>query len=178
MKYTLAIDIGDVAVKKGTDYEDENSNYIVEFYPNFLETISKLKEEGNELFFNSYCGPEREKKIKDYFRTVEEITKSIPETNWIFIRDKKEKPIVCNKIKADIFIDDNFEICKNVRKNSKTKHIIWFNETILKIIPAKKQDSNNVKKQQYIEDRIREISELKITQLRTWIDVYQFIHKI
>lgn len=173
----IAIDIGDVAVKKGTDYEDEACNYVVEFYPNFLEIIVKLKEEGYELFFNSFCGSEREKKIKDYFRTIDKIVKSIPETNWIFVRDKKEKPAVCNKIKADIFIDDNFEICKNVRKNSKTKHIVWFNETILKIMPTKKQDGN-AKKQQYIEDRIREISELKIIQLYTWTDIYQFIHNL
>jgi len=161
----IAIDIGGVAVQKGTDYEDDtNDTYTVEFFPGFLDTIEKLKNDGHELFFNSFCGKSREEKTKSFFKTVKQIKENIPEKNWHFIRDKKDKPIVCDKIKADIFIDDNISICTNVKEKSKTKHVIWFFDIKnLKINP--KYGTNEDYKSK------------GIVNIDNWNDVYKYILK-
>lgn len=158
----INIDIGGVAVQKGTDYEDDkNDTYMVEFYPDFLNTIEKLKKDGHDLYFNSFCGKGREEKTRKFFRTVKQITDNIPEENWNFIRDRKFKPTICDKTQADMMIDDNLGICTNVKEKSKTKHVIWF------------FDKKTLSK----DEKLSDYKSVGIVNLDNWKDVYNYISR-
>lgn len=153
MQQIIGIDIGDVAVKKGTDYENDEGKYVVEFMDDFLSSIKTLSEAGHVLYFVSFCGYRRETQIRNFFKQIKEITCYIPEKKWIFVRDRKDKPLVCMKNKISIMIDDNVGICNDVLSRSPvTKHIILFS------------DRNSQNK--------------KIIQINNWNHVVEYISKI
>ena len=134
MVQIIGIDIGDVAVQKGTEYENDTGQYMVEFMDDFLESIKILSESNNILYFISYCGNRREKQIRDFFQRTKKILDYIPEERWIFVRDKMDKAPICIQHKITVMIDDNIEICTDVFKRSPTtRHVILFTEKTVNI---------------------------------------------
>jgi len=128
--FNINIDIGNVACKSGEDYEDEECNieYKSIFMEGFLENIKKLKQDGHQLFFNSFCGSKREAKVREEFKKNPEIFNIIPESNWNFVRNPKKKYEVCIKTSANIMIDDKLNICNNIKEHG-INYVLWFNKS-------------------------------------------------
>jgi len=126
----INIDIGNVACKKGEDYEDEEGNidYKSIFMEGFLDNIKKLKQDGHQLFFNSFCGSKREANVREEFKKIPEIFNNIPESNWNFVRNPFKKSEVCIKTFAHIMIDDRLDICNHIKKCG-VIHVFWFNQS-------------------------------------------------
>lgn len=93
---------------------------------------------------------------REHFRTLPELLECIPESNWYFVRNRGDKPTVCNKVKADVMIDDNQGICIGCKTVSKTKHVIWFKDVKLEYAKETKEKYN-------------------IVNFTNWNDVYEYI---
>ena len=129
---SINIDVGNVAIRIG--YEADHGETELEFDPSkdlmdgFLENIAKLKKMGHTLYFNSFCGPEREKKTREIFRKIPEVYKIIPESNWNFVRTRPDKTKVIDATKADVMIDDRLDICMNMKEHG-VKYIFWLTQS-------------------------------------------------
>lgn len=90
----------------------------VQIKPFVKETINKLKEEKNEVYIIT-ARRKREGKI------VEKITNEWLKNNGILYDDLfiniKEKSKIVNQLKIDIFIDDSYENCIDVKTNTNAK---------------------------------------------------------
>jgi len=129
---SINIDVGNVAIRIG--YEADHGETELEFDPSkdlmdgFLENIAKLKKMGHTLYFNSFCGPEREKKTREIFRKIPEVYKIIPESNWNFVRTRPDKTKVIDATNADVMIDDRLDICLNMKEHG-VKYIFWLTQS-------------------------------------------------
>ena len=90
----------------------------VKIKPFVKESIDKLKKEGNEVYIIT-VRRKREGEI------VEKITKEWLKNNGILYDDLfiniKEKSKIVNQFKIDIFIDDSYENCIEVKTNTDAK---------------------------------------------------------
>jgi uncharacterized HAD superfamily protein len=90
----------------------------VQIKPFVKETINKLKKDKNEIYIITA-------RIKRENEIVERITKDWLKDNGILYDDLfidiKEKSKIVNQLKIDIFIDDSYENCIDVKKNTNAK---------------------------------------------------------
>lgn len=114
---------------EGLNWNKENIAKFFEIYyleilkeiqikPFVKETINQLKKEENEVYIIT-ARRKREGEI------VEEITKQWLKNNGILYDDLfiniKEKSKIVNQLKIDIFIDDSYENCIDVKTNTDAK---------------------------------------------------------
>jgi hypothetical protein len=88
-----------------------------------LETLVKM---GHELFIMSFCGKNREVESRQALDAIKHL---IPESNWVFVRDRKLKSVRCSELGLDVMIDDRLDILQHfVRAQVPrvTKQLIWF----------------------------------------------------
>ena len=114
---------------EGLNWNKENITKFFEVYyleiikevkikPLVKETINKLKKDKNEIYIIT-ARRKRENEI------VEKITKDWLKNNQIpydkLYIDIKEKSNIVNDLKIDIFIDDSYENCIEVKRNTNAK---------------------------------------------------------
>jgi hypothetical protein len=107
---------------------DKEKKKIVE--PSFVlhaqEAITRLAESNlYDLYIVSYCQlsmKERTTKIlqRHGFSLL------IPEVNWIFVQDRKDKAQVCQTYKLDVMIDDRYDVLENIHKFCTSTTLYWF----------------------------------------------------
>jgi len=117
--------VGGAGAAKVDDGEGDIEFDESKMMPGFFEGISSLKKMGHQLFFNSMAGEERERTARINFRGMKKITDFIPESNWYFVRTREEKTKTTDATKADVMIDDRYEIVENVKTHG-VKHVFWF----------------------------------------------------
>lgn len=137
---------------EGLNWNKENIARFFEIYyleilkeiqikPFVKETINKLKKDENEIYIIT-ARRKREDEI------VEKITKDWLKNNGIlydglFINIKEKSKIV-NQLKIDIFIDDSYENCIDVKRNTNAKVYMLSTKYNIGILDKQVERINNI----------------------------------
>jgi len=129
----IGIDFGGVLVKHDSSNENhdakEDTNFDVNKVPwmeGALETLASLAAtKKHQLFIVSFCGKKRELETREALKA--KVAPFIPESNWIFVRDRKLKSKACKDNQIDVMIDDRLDILLNLLQDKACPWLIWFN---------------------------------------------------
>lgn len=122
-KLTIGLEIN------GILFEHENGNekeQELKWVPDALSTCKKLAKSRHTLYLLSHCGPKREAAI------IKELKESkfdqiVPEANWIFVRSRSEKALLCREKALNVMIDERFDVMREImNKSPETATLVWF----------------------------------------------------
>lgn len=117
--------------------EKKEKKQILEapFLPHAKETISLLAESRDkkndsplyQLFIVSYCKSATQEHTRKILRT-HGFMAWIPESNWLFVDDRKDKAKMCANYGLDMMIDDRYDVLENIRVScaSLSVGLWWF----------------------------------------------------
>lgn len=151
-KLIIAIDYGGVCSIHSEQYENNNLDKEIGInMEGCLDALFKLKENGHRLILNSFCGKKRAESTRKYFYTLEaEHNKPIFDEIY-FVKKRDYKKHICDKVGADILIDDRLDILNLVNptltmhfgthssdtdSNFKSDYQVNNWEEVLKLIPT------------------------------------------
>lgn len=96
------------------------------FLPYCQEIISLLAQAHVfELFIVSYCKSVMQERNRKILR-MHGFLGWIPECNWIFVEDRKDKAQICATYALDIMIDDRLDVLENIQRQSSISVALWW----------------------------------------------------
>ncbi len=117
----IGVDFGGVlSVHDGGNTEHKNTLINMPFA---LETLQKLKDNGNKLYLVSFCGKTRAIETK---KSIELSGATHLFENQFYVRNREYKADICEHIGCNFMIDDREEILDNVIANNKKITTILF----------------------------------------------------
>lgn len=102
----IGVDYGGVCSIQDVKYEDGTFNEELTMnVPDCLESLQTLKTQGHQLFLISFCGAKRAAKTREYLSTINH-----PFDELYFVKDRRYKRDVCEKLGIDLMIDDRLDV--------------------------------------------------------------------
>jgi hypothetical protein len=131
-KLNIGIDFGGVLSvhDKKDDKKDIDGQNIIEHkntsinMPHAIETLLRLKEDGNKLYLISFCGKKRA--IETHDAIINSEIKDIFEREF-YVKNIEYKKYICQLVNCDIMIDDTCEILDSVKSFCPNITTILFN---------------------------------------------------
>lgn len=107
----IGVDYGGVCSIQDVKYEDGTFNEELEMnMPDCLESLQTLRSLGHQLFLISFCGAKRAAKTREYLSTINH-----PFDELYFVKDRRYKRDVCERLGVDLMIDDRLDVLCTLR---------------------------------------------------------------
>ena len=111
----IASDIGGVIYETEVNsIEGHIISKTTKTIPGSLQALKKLVVAGYDVHLLSFCGPETEAKTRAKLHE-DNVTSFIPESKWLFCRERLEKPSIMTENDIKLLIDDTAYIIEAVR---------------------------------------------------------------
>lgn len=107
----IGVDYGGVCSIQDVKYEDGTFNEELEMnMPDCLESLQTLRSLRHQLFLISFCGAKRAAKTREYLSTINH-----PFDELYFVKDRRYKRDVCERLGVDLMIDDRLDVLCTLR---------------------------------------------------------------